>query len=163
MIALSRKTDYALIALSHLARCGAGGVVSARRIAELYSVPLPLLMNVLKRLSKGGFVESVRGARGGYRLARPAVQITLAGLIQTMDSPVRLVRCVSDEPLGPKEAMCRVENCPLRWPAGVVHRQLQEFLERITLADIAASGQVGSGQERARAELAGQGAGPALG
>ena len=74
MIVLTRKTDYALVAMAHLAHHpGEEGISSARDIADRYHVPLPVLMNILKTLNREGLVISVRGARGGYRLARPAL------------------------------------------------------------------------------------------
>ena len=70
MLAFTRKTDYALIALTHMAKhseeCN-----SAREIAGLYGIPLPLLMNILKQMAQRGLAQSVRGPRGGYRLAMP--------------------------------------------------------------------------------------------
>lgn len=70
MLALTKKTGYGLIAMAHLAELPEGRVCSAREIAALYEIPAALLMNVLKALSSAGYVESFRGARGGYRLAR---------------------------------------------------------------------------------------------
>ncbi|NQU76949.1 MAG: Rrf2 family transcriptional regulator, partial [Planctomycetes bacterium] len=75
MLSLTRKTDYALLALTHLAAEPAA-VISAREMAEQYCLSQPLLMNVLKQLSASGLVSSVRGARGGYTLAKSAEQIT---------------------------------------------------------------------------------------
>jgi len=135
MLALTKKTDYALIALTHLARAGTGPT-SARHIAERYAVPLPLLMNVLKRLGRQGMVRSVRGAKGGYRLAQRPDEITLAALIEAMEGPVGLVQCAVDH--GPEGTTdCRVsESCPVRWPAQKIHAKLQGFLETVTLDDM---------------------------
>ena len=75
MLTLTRKTDYALIALTHLAqareRC-----ICAREIAEKYGLPSALLMNLLKQLAQKGLVKSSRGPRGGYTLGAPPGQIT---------------------------------------------------------------------------------------
>jgi len=136
MLALTKKTDYALIALSHLART-ADGPVSARQIAEQYSLPQPLLMNVLKRLARRELVKSVRGAKGGYRLAIGADQLTLAMLIEAMEGPIGLVQCALERPLRNGRAVCRVgENCPIRQPARKIHTKLQDFLQQLTLADM---------------------------
>jgi len=136
MLALTKKTDYAWIALSHLARSD-GDPVSARQIAERYSMPLPLLMNVLKRLGRSGLVASVRGAKGGYRLAVEADQLTLAMLIEAMEGPIGLVQCALERRLRNGRAVCRVgENCPIRLPARKVHSKLQSFLQQVTLADM---------------------------
>ncbi len=136
MLALTKKTDYALIALSHLARAD-DAPVSARQIAEEYSVPQPLLMNVLKRLARRELIRSVRGAKGGYRLAVPPDKLTLAMLIEAMEGPIGLVQCALERPLRNGRAVCRVgENCPIREPARKVHMKLQDFLHQVTLADM---------------------------
>ena len=76
MLTLNRKSDYALIALTHLGRFR-GTITSAREIADAYKIPLPLLMNILKQLTREGMIASVRGARGGYRLAVEPENLTV--------------------------------------------------------------------------------------
>ena len=73
MLRLSKKADYALIAMKHLALRGDRGVVvSAREIAELYDIPIELMAKVLQRLVRRGLLASHQGTRGGYQLARDA-------------------------------------------------------------------------------------------
>jgi Rrf2 family protein len=136
VLALTRKTEYALIAACHLARVG-NKVVSAREIAAQHAVPLPLLMNVLKLMNQGGHVRSVRGAHGGYLLARPANQISLADVIEAVEGPVRLVRCAP--PGNPTdERNCElVASCTIRRSVRRVHDRLHEFLAGVTVADVA--------------------------
>ena len=81
MLSLTKKTEYALIACCYLARVNRG-VVSARDIAQQHSVRVPLLMNVLKVLNQRGLLKSARGARGGYTLAVPADELSLARVIE---------------------------------------------------------------------------------
>ena len=79
MLKLSKKTDYAIILLCHL-----GDVeypVSAQEIAGNYQLPQPMVANILKQLAAAGLIQSVRGQRGGYVLARPAEAITLSDII----------------------------------------------------------------------------------
>lgn len=136
MLALTRKTDYALIALVHLARAGAGSI-SARQIAAHYGVPLPLLMNILKTLAQEGLIRSVRGAKGGYSLALRADQITLDRLIGAIEGPVRFVRCVPPRRPAGRAGCELVDTCPVRSPVQRLHRRLREFLSGLTLADLA--------------------------
>lgn len=147
MLSLTKKTDYALIAMSRLA-ANPKAVFSAREIAQDFHVPLPLLMNVLKKLCASGLVRSVRGARGGYSLARPAAEVTLADLIVALEGPMKLAQCSSakgDDGNGPPHG-CRLgESCPIQGPLQRVHERLRDFLENVTLAEIAA------GQETAEA------------
>lgn len=134
MLSLTRKTEYALIAVCHLAR-GGQQVVSARDIAEQHHVPLPLLMNVLKKLNRAGYVNSVRGARGGYVLAVSPDEFSLADLIEAVEGPVHLVRCANPDSNGRR---CEIRGtCPVRRSVVKVHSQLRKFLEGVSIAEMA--------------------------
>lgn len=137
MLTLTKKTSYALIALSHLARCGQDPA-SSREIAEHYSVPPALLTKVLKLLAKNGFVRSLRGSKGGYRLAITPSRVSLSALISAIDGPVRLVECALEGTATDRPASaCRVEDkCPVRGAVLRVNRKLLELLEEVTLADV---------------------------
>ncbi len=136
MLSMTKKTGYGLIAMSHLATLGEAEVTSAREIAELFGVPSALLMNVLKELSAAGYVESVRGARGGYRLAKRPEEINLADLIGAMERPVRQTECMTDQ-AGEQECTCeQMSRCPIADPVHRVHRKLNDFLRKVTLAEI---------------------------
>jgi Rrf2 family protein len=137
MLTLTRKTEYGLIAICHLAQVGQK-VVSARDIAELHDVPLPLLMNVLKRLNRVGYVTSVRGAHGGYILAASPQQLTLADLIEAVEGPVHLVRCVNPSAAGRK--CTRTAHCFIQPSVAKVHDGLRKFLATVTIADLALGG-----------------------
>jgi Rrf2 family protein len=139
MLAFTRKTDYALIALTHLAQhpeeCN-----SAREIAGRYGVPLPLLMNILKQMTQQGLAMSVRGPRGGYRLAASPEKITLNDIIGAVEGPVQLVQCVDwyqNKARGKLKTGCDLmAACPVRPTIHRVHARLVEFLAGVTLADV---------------------------
>ncbi len=139
MLTLTRKTDYALIALTHLAHDGQN-CCSAREIAKRYGLPLPLLMNLLKLLAQKGLTRSARGPRGGYTLAIPAGQISLDDIIRAVEGPIHLVQCIEhrhdDAEHGHSECEL-VACCPVRSPVHRIHDRLVEFLKGVTLADIA--------------------------
>lgn len=134
MLTLTRKTEYALIAVCHLARAGKK-TVSARDIAQEHGVPLPLLMNVLKKLNRKGQVNSTRGARGGYLLAVRPEELTLGGLIAAVEGPVYLVRCANPDKNARRCTLPRA--CPIRRSVHKVDGQLRKFLDGVTIADIA--------------------------
>lgn len=138
MLSLTKKTEYALIAVSHLARQGPGKVVSARDIHEQHGVPLPLLMNVLKKLNHAGLVHSVRGARGGYSLARGPDRFSLTELIEAVEGPVQLVRCADLNKGNRKCALTRA--CPIQRAVHRVHHRMRDFLNEVTIAEIAFDG-----------------------
>jgi Rrf2 family protein len=134
MFTLTRKTDYAIIALSHMAR-DPEGVFTAREIAERYQMPPSLLMNVLKTMCQGELVRSIRGAKGGYTLAMPAARLTLADIIAVVEGPIRFVQCTGQH-AATDEDCDLLSVCPVKRPAQRIHEKLSIFLEQITLADI---------------------------
>ncbi len=93
MLRLSKKADYALMAMTHLA--AREGSSSAREIAEQYNIPIELLAKVLQRLTRRGLLTSQQGTRGGYQLSRSAVAISVADVINAIDGPVAVTACSS--------------------------------------------------------------------
>jgi len=140
MLSLSKKTGYGLIAMTHLATLGEGEVASAREIAERYGMPAALVMNILKELAAGGFVQSTRGAHGGYRLAREAEAITLGQLIGVLDRPIELAECLRDHSVE-GEITCKVRGrCPIVDPINRVQRRLIDFLGSVSLSELVRPG-----------------------
>lgn len=137
MLTFSKKTGYGLIALSYLARLQAGQVASARDVAEKFSIPAFLLMNVLKDLAAAGYVCSTRGAHGGYRLARRPEEIDLQQVISALDGPIGLAECLQQSPKAHGESCKLMDRCPIIDPVHRIQRKLKEFLKAVTLADIA--------------------------
>ena len=137
MLALTRKTDYAIIALSHMAE-NEDRVCAAREIADQFQVPAALLMSVLKTLCRKSLVTSIRGAKGGYRLARSAAEISLSDIIFAIDGPVHLVQCTerTEGPEGPGVRCDLTKVCPVRKPVLRIHRRFNEFLREFTLDQI---------------------------
>lgn len=135
MLALTKKTDYALIALSYLAK-RVEGVVSARELASVSRVPLPILTNILKTLAHAGMVVSERGSAGGYSLAKSAESISLHELITAIEGPFHFVQCVAAGPDSRGNACGLEPGCAIRQPAHRVHGRLKEFLEGVTLAEL---------------------------
>ena len=88
MLRLSKKADYALIAMKHLALRGPDGSASAREIAEQYDIPIELMAKVLQRLARRGLLISTQGTRGGYRLSKSTASISVADIIEAIDGPL---------------------------------------------------------------------------
>jgi Rrf2 family protein len=127
---VSAKADYAVRAAVELAAAG-HGPLKGDRIAEAQQIPLKFLENILSELRHAGYVRSQRGAEGGYWLARPADQITLADVIRAVDGPLANVRGSRPELVEYSgSASHRVEV----WIA--VRVSLRSVLERVTLADL---------------------------
>ena len=135
MIALTKRTEYAIIAACHLARSG-DRIVAARDLAERYQIRVPLLMNVLKQMNRSGLLTSVRGAHGGYQLARDAREVSLAQLIEAVEGSPQLVRCASSAS-DDREACALIGSCPVRLPLVKVNEYFCNFLRGVSLADLA--------------------------
>ncbi|MFL5339119.1 MAG: RrF2 family transcriptional regulator [Gemmataceae bacterium] len=131
MALLSRKTDYALLILQYLHQKAEGGC--AREIADRFELSRAFVANILKELCQKDFVESHRGVKGGYVLARPAEEINLAELIETLDDSFRLAECNQPSP----DDGCSVFHlCPLKGPMAEIHRRIREVLSNLSLADL---------------------------
>ena len=139
MLSLTRKTSYGLIAMAYLA-CGGSKRISAREIAEKNALPVSLVRNVLKRLSAAGYVESSRGVRGGYRLARRPDEIILGELLDEIEGRVEDAECKrADRGLPPRpygRPCPEADACPHGNPVHRLHRQIRDYLQNVTLADI---------------------------
>src|SRR5215510_10049835 len=136
MLRLSKKADYALIAMKHLAvrgDQGAGGSSSAREIAELYDIPIELMAKVLQRLVRRGLLASQQGTRGGYQLARLPTLISVADVIQAIDGPVTVTACSTEEGQCEQFAKCNVRD-----PLWRVRQRILSALGECTIAELAA-------------------------
>ena len=133
MLRLSKKADYALMAMKHLAtRPEGGGSSSAREIAEAYDIPLELLAKVLQRLVRGRLLVSVQGTRGGYRMGQPADRITVADVIQAVDGPVTVTACSEDD-----HGCDQYSKCSIRDPLWKIKNRILDALTTMTMAEMA--------------------------
>jgi Rrf2 family protein len=132
VLRLSKKADYALIAMKHLAVRGDRVSSSAREIAELYSIPIELLAKVLQRLVRRGLLVSQQGTRGGYQLARVPSQVSVADVIQAIDGPVTVTACSTEDGRCEQFAKCNVRD-----PLWRVRERILAALGECTLAELA--------------------------
>ena len=146
MLRLSKKADYALIAMKHLAQSASrveartreGGLgapsASAREIAEQYDIPIELLAKVLQRLVRTGLLASTQGTRGGYTLSRSPKSISIADVIQAIDGPVTVTACSSSEGSNCEQ----FAKCNVRDPLWRVRERILSALGECTVAELAA-------------------------
>src|SRR6266496_2928824 len=130
-VRVSAKADYALRAVIELA-AAAEGPVKGERIAQAQEIPLKFLENILGDLRHAGIVRSQRGVEGGYWLARPADEITVAEVIRGVEGPIANVRGLGPESV---EYAGSAERLREVWIA--VRANLRAVLEQVTLADVA--------------------------
>jgi len=130
MLKLSKKADYALVALSHLH--AHHGSASVNEIAQSYHLSPQMLANVLKVLANSGVLASKRGTSGGYALGRQPGQIFVGEVIDLIDGKQSLSDCAS------VDKGCDAEsNCPAKRPLLMIHLKIKHFIDNLTLADIA--------------------------
>jgi Rrf2 family protein len=135
MLRLSKKADYALMAMKHLAvRSDRATTASAREIAEMYDIPIELMAKVLQRLVRRGLLASQQGTRGGYQLARLPSQISVADVIQAIDGPVTVTACSTDE----GQQCEQFSKCNVRDPLWRVRERILSALGECTIAELAA-------------------------
>jgi len=128
---VSAKVDYALRAVIELATAG-DGPVKGERIAQAQEIPLKFLENILGDLRQAGIVRSQRGVEGGYWLARPPEEISVADVVRTVEGPIANVRGIGPESVSYVGSAERLQDV---WIA--VRANLRAVLERVTIADVA--------------------------
>jgi Rrf2 family protein len=132
-VRVSAKADYAVRAAIELASGHDSGPMKAEQIADAQEIPVRFLENIMGDLRHHGLVESRRGAEGGYWLARPADEITVADIIRAVEGPLATVRGEPPEDVAYGGA---AEHLQQVWIA--VRKSLRDVVERVTVADIAA-------------------------
>jgi Rrf2 family protein len=132
MLRLSKKADYALMAMKHLAVRSDSASASAREIAEQYDIPVELMAKVLQRLAKRGLVTSHQGTHGGYRLAKAPAVISVADIIQAIDGPVTVTACSTEA-----ENCGQFAKCSVRDPLWRIKDRILSALATCSLQEIA--------------------------
>ncbi len=130
MLRVSKLSDYATVLLGHLAE-DASRVRPAAELAELSRLELPTASKVLKLLASAGLVVSYRGVAGGYRLARPAQQISIAEIVEAIDGPIGMTECSLHEGLCSHE-----DHCGVRAPWQRISRVVVAALREVSLAQM---------------------------
>jgi Rrf2 family protein len=131
MFKLSKRADYGLIALKHLAMHGHKHACSAGEISREYGISVTLMAKVLQKLARQGLVAATHGASGGYQLAKEPHQISALDAISAIDGPVFITSCVTTH--GNCDA---TERCSVREPLRRVNESILQVLGTVTIAHI---------------------------
>ncbi|QSA95649.1 SUF system Fe-S cluster assembly regulator [Methylococcus sp. EFPC2] len=131
MLRISKLTDYAVIVLAQMAKCGEGAH-TACGLAEATGVAAPTVSKILKMLSRAGVVKSTRGAKGGYSLVRLPEQTSVASVIYALEGPIALTECE-----GERGGCEQSSSCHARGSWEVINRAVRKALESVSLADMA--------------------------
>jgi Rrf2 family protein len=132
MLKLTKKADYGLMAMKHLAEhAHEGTALCAKDVAEAYGIPSEALAKILQRLVKAGLLVSQHGINGGYLLARPARLISAYEVIQAIEGPLFITSCVTV-----RGACDQSTRCTVREPLRKVSSSIEDVLKRITISEM---------------------------
>jgi Rrf2 family protein len=131
MIRISMKTDYGLIALKHIASLPDGDLANAKEIATQFNLPPSLLAKILQSLAQSGIIESTKGSGGGYRMVRKPSNVTLTQVFESIEGPVHMVMCTSNDGCCSIEDRCTVKNGLTN-----LEQRFYQFFDTVTLADV---------------------------
>lgn len=128
MLKLTKKADYGLIAMRHLAAHADLGACSAKDLADMYGLPQEALAKLLQRLVKSGLLQSQQGTNGGYSLARDPRMISALDVIRALEGPLFVTSCTTA-----KGSCEQTTRCTIREPLRKVSKSIEEVLSRLTI------------------------------
>jgi len=131
MFKLSKKADYGLIAVKHLAMHREQHACSANEVAEEYGISTTLMAKVLQKLARQGMVAAKHGSSGGYQLAKEPEHITALDVISAIDGPVLITSCVTSH-----GACDATDKCSVREPLRRVNESILNVLNMVTIAQL---------------------------
>ncbi len=132
MLKLSKKTDYALMAVQYMSSTGTDRVVNTKEIAEEYRIPVELLAKVLQKLTKKGIIVSQNGPKGGYLLAKSPTDISVLAVIQAIEGHVGITECYHNE-----DSTClQMARCNIRTPLRNIQNSIYGLLESMSIDDM---------------------------
>ena len=133
MLRITKQTDYGILLMTLFAGNGAIANHSARDLALSAGLPLPMVGKILKLLVRGGLLNSQRGVKGGYRLAKPVEQISVAQIVTALEGPIAITECVDEE-----TGDCRfVAACPLQPNWKRINQAIFDALQEVYLGLLA--------------------------
>lgn len=131
MLQLTKRADYGLIAMKHLAERSAS-ICSAKEISEAYEIPSELMAKILQSLARKGLVISHHGSHGGYSLGRLPSDISAAEVIEAVDGPFSLAACGFDD----ESACVQYSRCTVREPLRKLNENIRQFLSHMTISEM---------------------------
>lgn len=131
MIKLSRKLEYSLIAIKHMSQKPAGTLTSAKELTLVYGVPFDVVSRVLQLLTQVEVAKSIQGVHGGYLLNKKLDEITLMNLIDYVEGPLHLVKCLSEDETCELKSLCNIAG-----PVGALNEKLKHFYSSLKLSEI---------------------------
>ena len=130
MLRFTKRADYGLMAIHHIAAHQDTGAMSAKRIAEEFKIPPELLAKILQRLAKERLIVSQNGPKGGYVLSHPPTEITVGQVVRAIEGPINIVSCLDSD-------RCpQIPRCNLRRPVQKIQAAISYMLDTMSLAEL---------------------------
>ncbi|QQS38031.1 MAG: Rrf2 family transcriptional regulator [Ignavibacteriales bacterium] len=134
MLKLSKKTEYAFMAVKYIALNQNGCCITAKEISDKYDISYELLSKVLQRLNKHQIVSSFQGAKGGYVLNKSPFELTLIDIIRAIEDDYKITDCMNGK--GTTDDCRHVECCTIRDPLLKVQKEIERVFSQTTLNQI---------------------------
>lgn len=134
MLKLSKKTEYALMAVKYIALNQNGNCITAKEISEQYDISYELLSKVLQRLNKHQIVSSFQGSKGGYVLNRSPFELTLIEIISAIEEDYKITDCMNGS--GTPDECRHVECCQIRDPLSKIQKEIEKIFRQTTVNQI---------------------------
>lgn len=131
MVKLSKKMEYALISMKALSQKSSGNLTSAKEISSFYGASFDVVSRVLQTLNQAGIVKSIQGVQGGYHLLKNLDDVTLHDLIEVIEGPLALVRCIHDV-----ESCEMIKSCNIVSPVTRLNDKINDFYKTIKISDL---------------------------
>lgn len=129
MFKLTRRLEYALIALRHLSD-KENHYISAKQISRQYTIPQELLAKILQKMSKLEYIDAVKGPNGGYKLNKKLSAVSLAKFIEDIEGPIGMVECTTTDDC------LQLDNCNIRLPINKINDNIRSIFSNISLSEI---------------------------
>jgi Rrf2 family protein len=133
MLRFSKKVEYAMIALLHMAAIQDQHLTTARELSGRYNIPLELMGKVLQSLTRAGLILSVQGIKGGYKLNKPLASITVNEVLIGVEGPMKLVGCLNQQPNTDCEQHI---HCTIKNPMEIIQARMELLFENLKLQEI---------------------------
>lgn len=130
---ITKEADYAIRVINYLSNINCDEIISASIIAEKEKIPSQFLLKILRKLRKANLIQSFMGVNGGYKLKKEPKNITLKEVIEAIDGPIYLNRCLYN----PDECNKNFSSkCPIHYHLSIVEKELVNHLDNINFEDI---------------------------
>ena len=129
MLKITRKVEYALIAVRHLKE-HPGELINVSEISKLYGIPKEVLAKTMQKLARDNIVSSYKGRHGGYKATSKASKTTLYNFFEILEGPTAIMDCYFDS------GCIHLTNCNIRGPINKINDSIRNLFDNLTLADI---------------------------